>query len=321
MSLIVPALVFICVLCAFEGLLLMVGTKCGPSAKKVRRRLQTLSSDRPGSENPSVVRARPLSSVPWLNGLLGGMPLMAKLDKLLLQADSRQPLGAFVLLTLVFGLGGLAIVGVMTRNAFTGVAAAMLLGSLPFLRLLMQKRRRMKKFEAQLPEALELMARSLRAGHAFAGGLQMVGQEFPDPMGAEIQKTVAQINFGISVEQALKNLAGRVDCQDLKFLTVSIIIQRESGGNLTEILESISALIRERYKLHGKIRALAAEGKMSALILTGLPFVIVFVLLLINPAYPAALWRDPLGQKMAGAAMVGMGLGIAVMKKISAIRV
>ena len=181
----------------------------------------------------------------------------------------------------------------LTRNVLCAIPVAAAMGGIPFLHVSMKKKRRMKKFETQLPEALELLARSLRAGHAMVSGLSMVAQEFHDPMGAEIQKTVTSINLGVSVELALKNLTERVDCPDLKFLAVSIIIQRESGGNLSEILETIGNLIRARFKLQGRIRALAAEGKLSALILLGIPFVVAFVLWLFEPCLPPAPGGGP----------------------------
>ena len=321
MNLVVAAIVFICVLCTIEGLFFVLLSKFDPEAKRMRKRLQALCMERAENDVRSIVRNRPLSSIPRLNQILSAMPLMLKLDRLLLQADSRQPLGVFLLLSLVLGVSGFYVTSLLTRDIFPALLVALLIGGIPFFRVSLQKKRRMKKFEVQLPGALELIARSLRAGHAFVGGLQTVAEEFDDPMGSEIQKTVAQINFGVSVEQALKNLTGRVDCQDLKFLAVSIIIQRESGGNLTEILESIASLIRERFKLRGKIRALSAEGKLSAIILIALPFAIALMLAVINPAYTGALWRDPVGRRLVFVAIAMMAAGMAVMKKISAIRV
>src|SRR5208283_1574049 len=129
--------------------------------------------------------------------------------------------------------------------------------------ILFKKKQRMKKFETQLPEALELVARTLRAGQAFSGGLGIVSEEFDDPIGTEFERTLDEINFGVSVGEALKNLTLRVDCPDLRFFVVSVSIQRESGGNLSEIIENIAHIVRERFKLMGKIRVLAAEGKMS----------------------------------------------------------
>ena len=179
----------------------------------------------------------------------------------------------------------------------------------------------MRKFERQLPDALDLVARSLRAGHAFSGGLQMVADEFDDPLGIEFQRTVAQINFGLSTEQALKALANRVDCPDLKFFAVSVIIQRESGGNLAEILENISSLIRGRFKLRGKIRTLTAEGKLSAAILIGIPFFIAFALSFINPEYIRVLFTDATGKILVAAALIMMGLGVAWMTKMITLKV
>ncbi len=322
MNLIIAAFIFICVLCIVEGLCLILRSKWDPGVKRVKQQLQSLSAERKANRaNGSIVRNRPLSSIPRLNRMLSSMPLMLKLDTLLLQANSRQPLGVFLLLTFVLGLAGFYLVSTLARDMLPAFPVAIVMGGLPFFRLFMQKKSRMKKFEAQLPEALELMARSLRAGHAFVGGLQMAAQEFDEPIGPEIQKTVAQINLGISVEQALKNLTERVDCQDLKFLAVSIIIQRESGGNLAEILENVGTLIRARAKLRGKIRTFSAEGKMSAIILTGIPFAIALILALINPEYPRVLLTDPIGKALIVVALIMMAVGMAVMKKMIAIKV
>jgi tight adherence protein B len=320
-NLVVAAIVFICVLCTIEGLFFVLLSKFDPEAKRMRKRLQALCMERAENDVRSIVRNRPLSSIPRLNQILSAMPLMLKLDRLLLQADSRQPLGVFLLLSLVLGVSGFYVTSLLTRDIFPALLVALLIGGIPFFRVSQQKKRRMKKFEVQLPGALELIARSLRAGHAFVGGLQTVAEEFDDPMGSEIQKTVAQINFGVSVEQALKNLTERVDCQDLKFLAVSIIIQRESGGNLGEILESVGGLIRARFTLRGKIRALSAEGILSAGILTVIPFAVVLILAIINPMYPNVLLADPLGKVMVLVALVMMAIGIVVMKKMITIKV
>ncbi len=321
MNLIIAVVVFICVLCMIEALFLVVQARRKPAAKRVRRELRALSMEGSGDPVRSIVRNRPLSSIPRLSQILSGMPLMVKLDRLLLQANSRQPLGVFVLLSLLLGMCGFYVTSLWTGSTLPAAPVAIIMGGIPFFRLLIQKKRRMKRFEAQLPDALDLMARSLRAGHAFVGGLQMVAEEFDDPMGPEMQQTVAQINFGISVEQALKNLTERVDCEDLKFLAVSIIIQRESGGGLAEILESVGSLIRARFKLRGEIRTLSAEGRLSAIIMTGIPFAIALALFLINPEYLKVLLTDPIGKVLMVFALVMMAAGIAVMKRTIAIKV
>ena len=179
----------------------------------------------------------------------------------------------------------------------------------------------MEKFQKQLPEGLELIARSLRAGHAFTSGMKLAAGEFDDPLGPEFTETLDEINFGVSVSDALKNLARRVDCPDLKYFVVSVILQRETGGNLAEIIESIGYIIRERFKLKGKIRILAAEGKLSAIILVAIPFFIFFVLRLTSPKYINALLFEPAGRIMCAVALVMMVMGIFVMKKMIAIKV
>ena len=179
----------------------------------------------------------------------------------------------------------------------------------------------MQKFERQLPDAMDLIARSLKAGHAFTGGLKMVADEFDDPMGTEFDKTLNEINFGVGVIEGLKTLANRVDCRDLKFFVISVILQRETGGNLAEILENIARLIRERFKLHGHIRVLSAEGKLSAIILIALPIFVVFALSIINPEYINTLIIDPLGRIMSAFAIFMMIVGVFVMRRLIKIRV
>jgi tight adherence protein B len=198
---------------------------------------------------------------------------------------------------------------------------AVVLGYVPFAYLLRKKKQRLRKFERQLPEALELVARTLRAGQAFSGGLSIVSEEFDDPIGTEFERTLDEINFGVSVQVALQNLAARVDCPDVRFFVVAVVIQRESGGNLAEIIESIANVVRERFKLVGKIRVLSAEGKASALILCLLPFFIGFVIYLLNRDYMSALIEDPIGKYMIGAGLVMMFLGIIVMRKMIQIKV
>ena len=179
----------------------------------------------------------------------------------------------------------------------------------------------MEKFQKQLPDALDFIARALRAGHAFTGGLKMVADEMGDPVGTEFDKTLDEINFGIGIPEALKGLSNRVDCPDLKFFVISVIIQRETGGNLAEILDNIAHLIRERFKLFGRIRVLAAQGKLSAAILVALPFVVALGLSFVNPKYIGTLSTDPLGRILVIFALIMMAFGVFVMRRLIAIKV
>jgi tight adherence protein B len=166
-----------------------------------------------------------------------------------------------------------------------------------------------------------MIARALKAGHALTGGFQMVAMEFADPARTEFRKTLDEVNFGLSYEEALRNMSKRFDCADLKFFVLSVIIQRQSGGNMAEILEKIGSLIRERFKLFGKVKALTGEARISAVILTILPFAIAAGIYFLNRAYIEILFREPVGQIMVGAAAVMMILGIIVMRRMVIIEV
>ncbi len=321
MNLAIAVSVFFCVLLTVEGSFMLIKAKWDPEARRVKKQLRSLASNREEDQPDAIMRVRTLSSMPWFNRMLGEIRIMARIDRLLVQANAEHNLGAYVLLSAVSGVGAFYLLLHFTKTLLFAIPFAAVTGVVPFTHIFIRKNRRMKKFEAQLPEALELLARSLRAGHAMVSGLQMVAQEFRDPMGIEIQKTVNSTNLGVSMEAALKSLTERVDCPDLKFLAVSIIIQRESGGNLAEILETIGSLIRARFKLQGRIRALAAEGKLSALILLGIPFVVAFILLLINPDYLRPLVEDPTGKVIVAVALLLMATGIFIMKKMIAIKV
>jgi tight adherence protein B len=187
---------------------------------------------------------------------------------------------------------------------------------LPWGYLYIKKRIRMKKFERQLPEALDLVARSLRAGISFSGALQHITENFDDPLGTEFAETLYQINYGYSVEDALKNMTKRVECKDLQFFVISVVLQGETGGNLAEISESISRVIRERFKFRDKVAALTAEGKLTAIILGCLPFFIIAALFVLNPNYLTPLFSEPAGQLISLIALLIMGFGVFVITRI-----
>jgi tight adherence protein B len=207
------------------------------------------------------------------------------------------------------------------RNRLVLILFAAVLGMIPFLSIYFKKKRRMEKFQRQLPDAMELIARALKAGHAFTSGLRIVADELSDPVATEFEKTLQEINFGVGVPEALKNLPRRVDCPDLRFFIISVILQRETGGNLAEILEKIAHLIRERFKLQGHIRVLSAEGRLSGVILISLPFVIALALYVLNPRYVQTLFVDPIGKILITFALLMMVIGIFVMKRMLTIKV
>lgn len=192
---------------------------------------------------------------------------------------------------------------------------------LPWGHLYYKKSKRLGEIHRQLPDALELMGRALRAGHALFVGMKMVGSEMRDPIAGEFKRGFDEISMGASVPEALSHMADRVELLDVKFFVTSVNIQRETGGNLAEIIDSLGRLIRKRFELRKKVKALSAEGRMSALILMGLPFGIGLALHFLNPDYLAPLFTDPMGHMMVGAAATMMILGGIVMKRMIAIKV
>jgi tight adherence protein B len=166
----------------------------------------------------------------------------------------------------------------------------------------------------------ELISRALKAGHAFTSGMKLAADQFGDPLGPEFEETLDEINFGVSVPDALRNLARRIDCQEIKYFVVAVILQRETGGNLAEIIESLAYLIREKFKLSGKVRALTAEGRLSAVILVLLPFCIVAYLRIVNGAYLELLFNHPMGRMMLTGSGVMMVAGIFVIRRMIQIK-
>ena len=322
MKILVPLIVlFVTSVFIIELFVYAYKTVRNPHRKVIQRRLKKLSSSEYANDPHDITRKRVLSRVPLLNTILLHTPGVRPLERLLQQANVQSPLGVFILLAAVLALTGYLAGSLLTINRVIPLIFAASLVVIPFLYVIRKKKKRMDKFQKQLPEGLELIARSLRAGHAFTSGMKLAADEFDDPLGPEFTETLDQINFGVSVSDALKNLAGRVDCPDLRYFVVAVILQRETGGNLAEIIESIGYIIRERFKLRGKIRILAAEGKLSAIILVAIPFFVIIALHFTSPKYINALFFEPAGRIMGTVALVMMVMGIFVMKKMINIKV
>lgn len=313
---------FLAVFLLLEGLYMYWTDSKSPEVKRVQQRLRMMAgSDRGKSSESSLLKQRLLSTTPELQALLQQLPQVERLDRLLLQAGSQKTVAQFLTVALLLGFAGL-LLGVLLRWPWLW---ALLLGGvlllLPVLRLKWQRSTRLNLIGEQLPDALDLISRALRAGHAFSASLAMVGNEAPEPIASEFKATFDEINFGISTQNALNNMAVRVPVADLRFFVLAVVIQLETGGNLAELLSMLSNLIRERFKLFGKIRVLAAEGKLSAYILTGLPFCVAGAIQVLNPGYLNVLFTDPTGIRLVMTALFMMLLGAFVMWRIIDIRV
>jgi tight adherence protein B len=195
------------------------------------------------------------------------------------------------------------------------------LGFLPFAWLVLRKRKRIKAFVAQMPDALELVGRALRAGHGLASGLSMVAEEMPPPIALEFGRVYEEQNLGIPIEEALRVLAERVPAMDVRFFVTAVVVQRGSGGDLAEVLDKIGRLIRERFQILGQVQALTAEGRLSGVVLLAMPPALLAFCYTTNPEYISLLFSTPLGVKMLTVAGVLQLVGAIAIKKIVAIKV
>lgn len=313
-------LVFLGVVLFFEGTFLAWNAYRGPEAQRIERRLRAMSAGGTSTAT-ALLKKRLLSTVPAVDRLLMAIPRIHRVDRLLEQSGSSLTVANFLGLSILAAL--LAALACVLLNLPLLVVVLMAAGAalLPLAHVLGARRSRLVKIEEQLPDALDLMSRALRAGHSFPSALQMVGNEGPEPVSGEFRTTFDEINFGVSVQDALGSLAIRVPSTDVRYFVIAVLIQRETGGNLTELLSKISALIRDRLRIRGTIRVLSAEGRLSAWILTILPFALALVLHLVNPKFLAVLWTDRLGWNLLLGALVLMVVGVFWMWRIVKIRI
>ncbi|MGK5080385.1 type II secretion system F family protein [Janthinobacterium sp. HLX7-2] len=322
LSYLVYMLIFLTVLLLVGAVYLGWQSARGAGAGRVARRLRamhTASDD--SSKAVSITKERPLSPNPGLQGLLEALPGVKLLDRLLLQSGKSWNVGKFLGYSLLAWLVGLVMLSLFSLPLYIRLALTLASAALPYFMVTRAKASRQSRIEQQLPDALDLMGRAMRAGHAFPTALKMVGDEMNGPLADEFRAVFDEVNFGVSMSDALTNLATRVPSADLRYFVIAVLIQRETGGNLTELLTSISAIIRDRLKLLGQVRVLSAEGRMSAWILGLLPFGAALMMHLMNPQFLALLYTDRGGRKMVVVALSLLVLGVLVIRKIVRIRV
>lgn len=237
------------------------------------------------------------------------------------QAEVQMSVASFMMISAGLAVGSGLLLGFAGLNVALAPLVGLLFGSLPFCWLLFRRKRRLKKFAAQLPEALELIARALRAGHSLAAGFHLVSQESSDPIASEFGRVFEEQNLGIPFEEALMNLAERVPNLDLKFFVTAVVLQRQTGGDLAEILDKIGRLVRERFAIWGQVQALTGEGRLSGIVLLALPPLLFVTVYRMNPDYLSLLFTDELGKKMLIGGIVMQLIGALVIRKIVNIRV
>lgn len=251
----------------------------------------------------------------------GGSARGSAMTRWIEQSGVKLSLGSLLVMALFFS--AIAAMGMMIiTKASWGLPLGAAIGFvMPFLYLRGKRRRRLNTFEEQFPEALDLIARALKAGHAFATGLKMVADEMPEPVGPEFRKTFDEQNFGLPLKDALENLSRRIPSLDVRFFSTAVLIQRETGGNLSEILENLAHVVRERFKILRQVRVYTAHGRLTGYVLLALPAFLAVALMFINPDHMNLLFRERMGQQMLMAALVMQVIGYLWIKHVIKIEV
>lgn len=249
------------------------------------------------------------------------LPSLEGIAQLYEQADVGLPFHYFLYVPVALMAAGAGLALVLGFSLPALLLAAVLPGAIPFLWLLLRKRKRIKQFTAQMPDALELVGRALRAGHGLAAGLHVVAEEMAPPIAVEFGRVYEEQNLGIPLEDSLRNLAERVPTMDVRFFVTAIVIQRSTGGDLAEILDKIGRLIRERFQIMGAVQALTGEGRLSGVVLLALPPALLAFTYMTNPNYAGLLFTTPMGTKMLAVAAVLQAVGAIAIKKIITIKV
>jgi len=268
-----------------------------------------------------VVRDEQLSNIPALDAILRRSERVSAIQKMLEQAGLTFRAGNFLALCAAFGVGSAIIAYVLTqRLEFTWMA--MLVGCMmPYAYASFRRTKRFEKFEELFPEAIDTLARAVRAGHAFTTAIELITSEISEPISGEFRQLYEEQKFGMPVRDALMNLTERVPLVDVKFFVTAVMLQRETGGNLAEILDNLSYVIRERFKIQRQVRVYTAQGRLTMALLMGMPPIIVTVMLVLNPGFIRPLFADPIGHTLLVAGITLQTVGYFVIRKIIRIQV
>lgn len=285
--------------------------------RRIKKRLMYISAGgKHGHEKLATYRKGVLKEVGAFERFIFNIPRLSELDKLLIKI--KMPLNAtlFILLSVALGIIGFGAGYLYLPQAFAAVAVGLVCIFVPYILLKLAEKSYYNKFNEQLPEALDLLSRAVRSGNALTAGLGMIAEQIEDPIASEFAATVDEINLGLTLTEAMENLCERVPIPDLRFFSIAILVQRETGGNIGEILDNISRLIRERIQFKRHVAALTAEGRLSAVVLIGLPIIMFFYMYMTNYEYLSLLWTEKLGHYMIFGAIIMQIIGSYVIKRI-----
>lgn len=305
--------VLMCLLTGYWALFLR------PEQQAQRALLKRLKISRPTTGAVLGLRktVQHLSSIPSLDAAMRrSRDVLGPLERLLQQANVRMTVSLLLLTAALLGLVVGAVVTMLTGRLLPALPLAACAAWLPFALLQWKRARRILKFEEQFPEALDLLSRGLKAGHAFTSGLSMVADELPEPVGPEFRTLFDQQNYGMPIGEALRLFAGRIPVIDARFFVTAVMTQREAGGNLSEILDNLATVIRDRFQVKRQIRVISAHGRITGLVLTAVPPLLALALFVISPAHFSTLFTDPLGPRLILAAIVLQITGGLIIRKL-----
>ena len=317
MALLLSILTFLIVVAIIALLWMFVGTDANQEV--VRRRMESVrKAEQRGnvSLNLKLVRDEMLSSVPALHRLLMQWTWSSRLRDFVAQAGMKTKPAKLLLMSAVIGLGSYLITKMSYPQFPVALLAAVIAAIIPFSVVAFKRRRRLRKFEEHFPEALDLLGRAVRAGHAFTTGLEMIAKESSEPVAGEFRATFEEQNFGLPLRDALLNMTERVPMVDVRFFVTALLIQKETGGNLAEILDGLARVIRDRFRIHREVKTRTAQGRLTAGILISLPPLMMLMLEIINPHYMHILFDDPAGPMVLAVAVTMQLIGSALLWKI-----
>jgi tight adherence protein B len=314
-------LIFVAVFLLAQGLIVPVFGESAKTRRLLQKRLRRIQDESEQNELTSLLREKYLRELSPMERWLESLPAMDWLARLIEQAGRRILAHRLVLLSVMLGLLGAIIGWSASRLSVVALAAAMVGIALPFLKITHDRKKRFEKLDEQLPDAIDVMKRALRAGHPFNSALRLVAEDMSDPIAREFQLTFADINYGNDVRRAILGLLLRVPSVSMMAVVTAILVQKETGGNLAEIFEKISHVIRGRFRFNRKVRTLSAEGRLSAWILSLVPLVLFAVIWITTPSYLPVLLEHATGQKLLIFAGVMAVLGIFWMRKVIRIEV
>jgi tight adherence protein B len=291
--------------------------------RQIKTRLESISQvgQRMPSPELELIKKELLSGVPAFNKILLQFSHTSRLKKIISQADMKMKVGTFILLSLALSAIGVVVSNQFLRMIPVNLVIGGFLAFIPLMVVLYKKNKRFRKFEELFPEALDLLTRAVKAGHAFNTGIEMIADEMPEPIAKEFRITYDEQNFGLPLKQALFNMVDRVPLLDLKFFVTAVMMQKETGGNLAEILTNLSHVIRERFKIMGEVRTFSAQGRLTGYILTAVPVAMGFILSMMNWDYMSALFKEQIGHYMLAGAGFCQILGYLIIRKIVNIKV